>query len=256
MTTSGSSDDRARAGYDATLYDQIAPGYYDKVFERGRGVQWFWHYERYAAVAANVPADGDSILDLGCGPGTFLGNYAAGFRAALGVDVAQPQIQYANSKYANDRVQFEATDAVGFAGKRRFDVVISIEVIEHLPSDETQAFLRTIFALLNPGGTVVLATPNYSSLWPIIEWFVSKIGPVNYLDQHINRFTLKSLAKELEKAGFKVMSKRTIFVISPFLASISAKLARFVYRLEQQLLPAWGAEIVMSARRPAETKTE
>lgn len=249
MDTDASQHERARAGYDASLYNQIAPGYYDKVFERRRGVQWFWHYERYAAVAANVPASGGNILDLGCGPGTFLGNYASGFRAALGVDVAQPQIQYANEKYANERVQFEATDAVGFAGKRQFDVVISIEVIEHLPSHETQAFLRTIFELLSPGGIVVLATPNYASLWPIIEWFVSKIGPVNYLDQHINRFTLKTLAKALDQAGFEVTSKRTIFVISPFLACLSAKLARFIYRLEQRILPRFGSEIVMSARK-------
>jgi 2-polyprenyl-3-methyl-5-hydroxy-6-metoxy-1,4-benzoquinol methylase len=239
-----------RSDYEPELYDAIAPGYYDHVFERGRGVQWFWHYYRYAAVVANLPKTGNSILDLGCGPGTFLGNYAGGYRRALGVDLARAQIEYAIRKYANDRVQFNATDAIGFTGKEKFDVVVSIEVIEHLPLAETHSFLRIVFELLSPGGMLVLATPNYSSLWPFIERYVSKIGPVDYVRQHINRFTLPRLERELTNAGFVVENKRTIFIASPFLAFVSSRLAKMVYRLEQRFLPWHGSEIVISARRP------
>ncbi|MGI8480579.1 MAG: SAM-dependent methyltransferase [Chthoniobacterales bacterium] len=245
-----SAKGKRRSDYYPALYDGIPAGYYDAVYDRGEGIQWFWHYERYAAVVGFLPAVGASILDLGCGPGTFLGNYAAAYDAGVGVDLARPQIEYANSKYRSERLRFEAKDAVGFAGEQQFEVVVSIEVIEHLPITETQTFLKTIFDLLTPGGTVVLATPNYSSLWPIIEWFISKKGPVNYLEQHINRFTVARLEQELTKAGLVVVSRRTIFLVSPFLACISTRLARWVYRAEQRLVPWLGSEIVISARRP------
>jgi len=255
ITVATSANQKTRSGYEPELYDAIAPGYYDRVFERGSGVQWFWHYHRYAAVVASLPKTGNSILDLGCGPGTFLGNHAQGYRRALGIDLARAQIEYATRKYANDRVQFNATDAIGFTGKEKFDVAVSIEVIEHLPLAETHSFLRNVFELLNPGGMLVLATPNYSSLWPLIERYVSKIGPVDYVRQHINRFTLSRLERELTNAGFVVDNKRTIFVASPFLAFVSSRLAEMVYRLEQRFLPQHGSEIVISARRPLDLAT-
>ena len=235
--------------FDATLYDAVSPGYYDRVLERGQGVQWFWHYYRYAAVVANLPQNGQSILDLGCGPGTFLGHYAERFSHAVGVDLAAAQIDYANRKYGSERLQFTTNDALEFRGKSKFNVVVSIEVIEHLPATKTQAFLKTIYDLLMPGGIIILATPNYASLWPAIEWCVSKVGHVDYLRQHINQFTVSRLEQELSDAGFIVENRQTIFVISPFLAFASSRIAEWIYRFERRFLPWCGSEIVMSARK-------
>ena len=245
-----SSEERQSATYEATVYDAIRPGYYDHVFERGRGVQWFWHYHRYAAVAADLPQNSHSILDLGCGPGTFLGRYTEGFDRAVGVDLAQAQIDYAKEKYRSERLYFTAADAIEFTRKEKFDVIVSIEVIEHLPAIRTQAFLKRIYELLKPGGTVILATPNYVSLWPVIEWCVSKVGHVDYLQQHINHFTVPRLEQELTRAGFIIQNRRTIFLISPFLACCSSRIAKLVYHLEQRFFPWRGSEIVLSARRP------
>lgn len=232
------------------LYDHIAPGYYDGVHAEGRGIQWFWHHHRFHAVAECLPASGGGVLDMGCGPGTFLGNYASGFRRAVGIDLARPQIDFAMRKYASERVRFETADVTVFAFDEPFDAIVGIEVIEHLPKGETQDFLRSIFRLLKSGGTLVLTTPNYRSLWPAIEWIISRMGPVNYLEQHINRFHLPRLVRELETAGFIVERKRTFFVIAPFLAAISTKLAELIYGLERRLLPRLGSEIVISAVKP------
>jgi hypothetical protein len=65
----------------------------------------------------------------------------------------------------------------------------------------------------------------------------------------INRFTVARLVRELTAAGFEVQESRPIFVASPFLAFLSAALARITYRLEQRLLPWHGSEIIISARR-------
>lgn len=232
------------------LYDEIPPGYYDDVYARGRGVQWFWHHHRFAAVAELLPPAGESILDMGCGPGTFLGNFGSRYRRGVGIDLAGAQIAFAQKRYGSDRLRFENTDVAAFAHGEQFDAVTSIEVIEHLPVTETQSFLRSILGLLKPGGTFVLTTPNYRSFWPLIERAISKKGPVDYTVQHINRFHPGRLVRELQAAGFTVRSARTFFVVAPFLAGLSTRLAEATYRLERRLLPHLGSEIVVSAQKP------
>jgi 2-polyprenyl-3-methyl-5-hydroxy-6-metoxy-1,4-benzoquinol methylase len=241
----------ARSSEYNELYEAIAPGYYDDVYAQGKGVQWFWHHYRFAAVTELLPPSGERILDMGCGPGTFLGHYAPGYREAIGIDLAAPQIEVAQQRYGSARRQFHASDVTAFEGEARFDAIVSIEVIEHLPPAETQPFLRTLLRLLKPGGTLVLTTPNYRSLWPVIEYAISRKGPVDYTVQHINRFHVARLERELAAAGFVVTRKRTFFVVAPFLAALSTRLAKAVYAIERRLLPWAGSEIVVGAQKPA-----
>ena len=129
------------------LYDAIAPGYYDEVYRRGRGVQWFWHHYRFATVAGCLPAQMRRIVDLGCGPGTFLGNLEKPYEQALGIDIAAPQIQYANSHYARPGLEFRVADVTSLAAAEPFDAAVSIEVIEHLRPEDTSGFLAAIYGL-------------------------------------------------------------------------------------------------------------
>jgi 2-polyprenyl-3-methyl-5-hydroxy-6-metoxy-1,4-benzoquinol methylase len=233
------------------LYQEIAPGYYDQVHRRGRGAQWFWHDRRFQVVADWLPAECGRILDLGCGPGTFLGHLRPRFRSGLGLDLAVPQIEYARRQYGGDGLRFEAVDLRQFAGRERFDAAVSIEVIEHLPVAETQPFLRAIFDVLEPGAPVVLTTPSYRSLWPLLERLVSWVGPVDYTRQHINPFTTRRLRAELAQAGFEQIETQTFFVISPFAAPLSSRLADRLLGIERALLPGLGSEIAARAVRPA-----
>ncbi|HEX6903579.1 MAG TPA: methyltransferase domain-containing protein [Thermoanaerobaculia bacterium] len=232
------------------LYDEISPGYYDLVYQRGRGTQWFWHHHRFGVVTEGLPAAVGRIIDLGCGPGTFLGNLKTPFEHALGIDLAAPQIAYAQSRYRRTGLEFRVGDVTVLDPGQRFNAAVSIEVVEHLRPEDTQGFFSTLYDLLEPGGTLVLTTPNYRSFWPLLEWLVSKIGPVDYREQHINPFDRGRLRREAERAGFVDVRCQTFFVIAPFLASLSGALAEFVLRWERRLLPWLGAELALYARKP------
>jgi len=236
--------------FNPELYDAISPGYYDLVYQRGRGVQWFWHHHRFGVVTEGLPDSPGDVIDLGCGPGTFLGNLQKPFERALGIDLAAPQIAYARSRYRRPGLEFRAGDVTLLDPAERFDVAVSIEVVEHLRPEDTRRFLSAIHDLLKPGGTLILTTPNYRSLWPLLEWLVSRIGPVDYLEQHINRFDARRLRHEVEEAGFTGVCTQTFFVIAPFLAAVSGGLAGRVLRWERRLLPALGAELALFARKP------
>jgi 2-polyprenyl-3-methyl-5-hydroxy-6-metoxy-1,4-benzoquinol methylase len=236
---------RRGAEFHPELYDEISPGYYDLVYQRGRGVQWFWHHHRFGIVTEGLPASLSRIIDLGCGPGTFLGSLKTPFKHALGIDLAAPQIAYAQAHYQRRGLEFRVGDVTVLDPAERFDAAVSIEVVE-----DTQRFLSAIYDLLEPGGTLVLTTPNYRSFWPLLEWLVSTIGPVDYREQHINPFDRRRLRREAEEAGFVDVSCRTFFVIAPFLAAVSGRLADRVLRWERRLLPFLGAELVLFARKP------
>jgi 2-polyprenyl-3-methyl-5-hydroxy-6-metoxy-1,4-benzoquinol methylase len=239
------------SSFDPALYDNISPGYYDEVYRRGRGVQWFWHDERFKQVLQNLPPRVARILDVGCGPGTFLGQFHGRYQRAVGIDIATQQIAYAQQRYEGTGAEFRVGDLRDQTmADQGFDAIVSIEVIEHLPANDVQHFLRLIYGALQPGGMAVLTTPNYRSTWPLVEWLVSVIGPVDYRRQHLTHFHPAMLRRELEQAGFIVERVSTFFVISPFLAAASGMLARRVARFEEAILPRWGSEIVARARRP------
>ncbi|MCB9170922.1 MAG: class I SAM-dependent methyltransferase [Flavobacteriales bacterium] len=85
-----------------------------------------------------------------------------------------------------------------------FDVITSIEVIEHLvePRHEVSHF----FHLLRPGGLLYITTPNFRSLthwlagdqWDIVNW-----------PEHLNYYTPRTLTRTLTGAGFMRERVRT-----------------------------------------------
>ncbi|HEV8609939.1 MAG TPA: class I SAM-dependent methyltransferase [Thermoanaerobaculia bacterium] len=239
------------AGEDLShLYDEMEAGYYDRAFHRGRGVQWFWQLHRLRLVHESLPPGATRVIDVGCGPGTFLGNFLGPETSGLGVDLARPQIEYAQRRYGRAGLEFRQGDVTRFEHEKPFDVAVSIEVIEHLPRERTGDFLATLARLVRPGGTVILVTPNYASAWPLTEWLISKMGPVDYLAQHINPFTKRRLVQEVTDAGLAVEKCRTFFIGAPFVAAVSAPVAERLVAWESALLPGLGSELLLVARKP------
>jgi SAM-dependent methyltransferase len=76
--------------------------------------------------------------------------------------------------------------------RERFDTVVSGNVLEHVEDDE--AGLRQIFALLEPGGRVVLVVPMLRALY----------GQIDRAIHHYRRYERAEIEEKLVKAGFAV----------------------------------------------------
>jgi SAM-dependent methyltransferase len=84
----------------------------------------------------------------------------------------------------------------------RFDLVVSLEVVEHLPSPGEH--LRELARITRPGGLLLLTTPNWrgvSSRWLGLRWRV--VDP-----EHLGYFTPAVLARALRQAGYSRVSVR------------------------------------------------
>lgn len=96
---------------------------------------------------------GLSVLDIGCGGGILSEPLARMGATVTGVDPAGENIAVARAHAADASVLVEyhhglAEDLV--ADGRRFDVVLAMEVVEHVP--DVGAFLKTAAALTRDGG--------------------------------------------------------------------------------------------------------
>jgi 2-polyprenyl-3-methyl-5-hydroxy-6-metoxy-1,4-benzoquinol methylase len=228
----------------------IPPGFYDEIWRRGEGVRFSWHDLKFRAVARELGRP-SRLLDIGCGPGTFIGNYAPGL-VALGIDVSEAQIAYANEHYGTYSHRFAVrTTADLVAAGERFDGIALIEVIEHLPRPDAARLLADARKLLTDDGHLVLTTPNYASLWPLIELGVNLASRVSYEAQHINKYRRRRLLADLKAAGFGNVAIRTAVGLAPFTAAFGPRAANAVDEVEEAIGHLGCGNLLLAVASPA-----
>jgi SAM-dependent methyltransferase len=234
----------------AYSYDSIPVGFYDEVFQRNQGIQCKWHHHKFRRIIVEIGSV-SGHLDFGCGPGTLIHLLPSGI-SAVGVDIAAPQVAYAEKRYADsgkEFIQIESSRLPFEAGT--FDSVSCVEVVEHLELELTRKILAEFIRVLRPGGKLILTTPNYGSLWPVVESMVNRLSKVSYEEQHITKFKRAGLYALLKDAGFSQVEVTSFMAISPFLAGINWNLADWAWPSDQMIsrLPGLGLLLLGIAHR-------
>ncbi len=138
-----------------------------------------------------------SLADIGCGFGfaldfarTTMGWRARGIDRSTAADMGARLLGV-------DIVPAHFDGPQSFGGET-FDVVLSSEVIEHMP--DPNRFVLDVLALLQPRGTAVFTTPNAAAIRP--EQPVSELLRILSPGFHHVFFTARSLRAVLERGGF------------------------------------------------------
>ena len=104
---------------------------------------------------------GLDVLDVGCGGGLLCEPMARLGARVTGIDAGQDNIRVAaaHARAGGLAIAYRAATPEDLVRERaRFDVVLNMEVIEHVA--DAGAFVATSAALVRPGGIMVLATLN------------------------------------------------------------------------------------------------
>ena len=124
---------------------------------------WFRrHLSVYEWIGARVA--GLRVIDLACGEGygsEVLSRSAAG---VVGVDANPETFEHARLRYVRQNLRFERAMVETYGRESSCDAVVLLQTIEHL--HDPAAVLEHLSAMLAPGGTAYVSTPNLLTLAP------------------------------------------------------------------------------------------
>jgi len=181
-------------------------------------------------------------------------NAAAGttvLDVAAGEGALSKQLQDAGLKTActswNDKCKVDAPQyrvdldhpfSAADVGDRDYAAICAIEIVEHV--ENPSAFLRSCAAVLKPGGTLIISTPNVESIAARMQWFLRGC-PRIFSDhevrqnRHISMLWSQGFEVLIEHAGLRVVDRQLLgrFRMS---RSLLTPIKRLGYRLLAGLL--------------------
>jgi cyclopropane fatty-acyl-phospholipid synthase-like methyltransferase len=188
-------------------------------FTPGEVAQLGNNHEKY--LKGWLPVDKNiRILEVGCGNGLFLSFLKSkGYLNLTGVDISSQQVKIAKQMVDN----IVEDDAVNYMlnSKEKFDLIIGLDIIEHINKEKTFDFLDAACKSLTENGRLILQTPNAESPWS---------GQCMYGDfTHEVFFTPSLLKKLLNRTGFENVEFRETGPVVHGLFSFVRKLIWKVY---------------------------
>jgi SAM-dependent methyltransferase len=178
------------------LRNSVESSDYDtRAFNSRIPFQRWWQRRRYAILSGYI-GDALCVLDAGCGSTQLLNRCPQ----IVGMDFGLRKVRF--MRRPGRRLVNGSTFALPFKSAV-FDIVISSQVIEHLPDDPV--IFSELLRCVAPGGALVLGTVDYGSWqWPLIEWLYGLFKPTGYAQEHITHYTTASLVQRLTSLGLHI----------------------------------------------------
>jgi len=165
-----------------------------------------WHvYKELGSLKKGSFSGKIRILDAGSGFGQYSYRMSRIFKKALikGVDVKQEQIidckQFFTSIGLNDRVNFEYADLTTFTESDSYNLILSVDVMEHIEEDE-QVF-RNFYKSLCENGVLLISTPSDQGGSDVHEQGQNSVH--GFIEEHVrDGYGIKEITQKLFQAGF------------------------------------------------------
>ncbi len=175
---------------------------------RGAGEIWNWEsaagklrWARRVRMLSSHLKPGMTVLELGCGTGSFTRELARSGADIIAIDVSPELLKIATANTAARNVQYQMQNAYALTyPEAAFDSVVGSSVLHHL---ELEAALRDMHRVLKPGGTIYFTEPNMLNpqiaAQKNIPWLKRKLGD----SPDETAFFRWQLRRLLERVGYR-----------------------------------------------------
>jgi len=167
---------------------------------------------RVRKILGQLPADA-RIVDLGCGEGILVEELREQGRNAVGVD-----LNYESEAVLKDDITGTQLDAGSF------DVVLCLDVLEHLQFEDQIKAIAEISRLLRPGGQLIATIPNlahFSSRFSFL--LLGKLLRTSGPDRHPGDRPIGEYIEMIEP-DFVIEKRKGIFPTFPLALFLTVKI--------------------------------
>ena len=162
-----------------------------------------WHVRKALRQYANQNPDSQNILDAGSGFGQYTWRMSKINRNCniLGIDIKEEQIddcnRFVNNAGAADRIKFEVADLTSFRQDNKYDLALSVDVMEHIEDD--RLVFSNIFESLREKGWLIISTPSDKG-----GSDVHSEDDHSFIDEHVrDGYGAGEIREKLRTAGFQ-----------------------------------------------------
>lgn len=161
-----------------------------------------WHVRKaLRRISASLP-DNASVLDAGCGFGQYtyrMGKMNRGW-IIRAVDINPLQVEECRKFFMaaglNRNVSFETADLMQLNEKEKYNLVLSVDVMEHITDDE-KVFMN-FYGSLKPGGFILISTPSDKG-----GSDVHHEGERSFIEEHVrDGYGIAEISNKLAAARF------------------------------------------------------
>lgn len=162
-----------------------------------------WHIQKELRKWKKNKPGGKNVLDAGSGFGQYtyrLVKLCKNIRVKA-IDVKEDQIAeciefFGMTKYAG-RVEFEVADLTEYKEKEKFDLILSVDVMEHIAEDVL--VFENFYYSLKPGGMLLVSTPSDQGGSDAHD-----AHDESFIGEHVrNGYGAEEIKEKLSMVGFK-----------------------------------------------------
>lgn len=165
-----------------------------------------WHIRKELRKRNRFTPEVKSILDAGSGFGQYTYRMARWFPKAevKAVDIKPEQIadcnQFMQKAGMANRVKFELADLTQFQEKDKYDLILSVDVMEHI--EEDVKVFQNFFSSMKKGGLLLISTPSDQGGSDSHD-HDHEVGAHGFIDEHVrDGYNITDIETKLKSVGF------------------------------------------------------
>jgi len=170
----------------------------------------------------NLQGRKKKIIDLGCGEGVLVEEYRERGFDITGLDLNFQSKLVKKGSLLNPRLP-----------KNYYDVILCLDVIEHLHFHEQKIAINNMAKMLKPGGKLFITVPNlahFASRFTFL--FFGKLLRTSKIERHVGDRPIGEYL-QLLKSNFTILIRKGLFPTFPLISALTYLIPSKIVRLHR-----------------------